>query len=111
MLERKRMLVLANSFKHHDRCIAGREVVFVGNEEYRLGGWLRPISGHGHGELDRSEWSYRDGAGVAVLDFAEVDVTAVGDDPCQPENWRIAGHTAWRNASREFLRPDRRLFV
>lgn len=94
MVFRKQLLVLANSFKNGGRCIAGREVV-TGGHTTRFGQWLRPVSGHGEGELDDLERRYRDHTYVDVLEVAEVELVEPIQDPCQPENWRIAGRSLW----------------
>jgi hypothetical protein len=86
-------------------------VILVGNSEYRLGRWIRPVSGHGQGELARNEWIYRDGSAVEVMDFAEVALEGNIDEPGQPENWRIAGPNPWRKLKDAFDRPCTKLLV
>lgn len=104
MLVRRQILVLANSVKKSGRCLAGREIVSDG-KQYRLGAWLRPVSDHGEGELWDHERTYGDNSLAQVLDFAEVPLRGQVGDPCQPENWRIAGTTPWKNLNVGFQRP------
>ncbi|HWN94265.1 MAG TPA: hypothetical protein VNT99_04475 [Methylomirabilota bacterium] len=52
----KRILVLANSTKHHPmRCVAGRELIEEGGGKSRWGGWIRPVSAHDEGALNSGE--------------------------------------------------------
>lgn len=102
MVARKRMLVLANSAKVSERCIAGREVVPVGENSYRLGPWLRPVSDQGQGELRIQQRLYPNKREVQVLDFAEVALLEKVNDLYQPENWRIARFLPWANISHDY---------
>ena len=107
MVVRKRLLVLANAVRNHreeGRCIAGREVL-DGPAGPRLGGWVRPVSGHGEGELWCSERRYPDGGWVQVLDVAEVGLAGPAGDPGQPENWALAGEGGWVEKTRDSPRP------
>jgi len=100
----KRILVLANSMKKSGRCVAGREIVSEG-KEYRLGSWLRPVTNHGEGELLDAERTYQDKTLAGVMDFAEVPLRGKVADPCQPENWRLAGTTPWKYVNAGFEPP------
>jgi hypothetical protein len=52
----KRILVLANSTKHHPmRCVAGREVLGEAGCITQWGGWVRPVSRHDEGALSLGE--------------------------------------------------------
>ncbi|MBX9625353.1 MAG: hypothetical protein K2X82_16220 [Gemmataceae bacterium] len=107
MVVRKRLMVLANAVRNHreeGRCIAGREVV-DGPAGLRLGGWVRPVSGHGEGELWCSERRYPDGGWVRVLDVADVELAGPVGDPDQPENWVLAGEGGWAELTRSCRPP------
>jgi hypothetical protein len=95
LMARKRLLILANSFKRDARCIAGRELSIV-DGRYRIGRWIRPVSAHDEGQLELLESTYQQGSLVQVLDIAEVDLAGPANDPYQPENWTIAGPHCWR---------------
>ncbi|MBX9580030.1 MAG: hypothetical protein K2X87_06940 [Gemmataceae bacterium] len=102
MVVRKRLLVLANAVRNHreeGRCIAGREVVDDPGGP-RLGGWVRPVSTHGDGELWCTERRYPDGRWVGVMDVADVALAGPVGDPCQPENWTLAGPDGWTDPGR-----------
>ncbi len=94
-MDRKRILVLANSFKHQARCVAGREV----NADGSLGPWIRPISNHGEGELLLHETRLAAGGQVEVLQRVEMPLVRHAADPFQPENWLIHGAGNWLDVS------------
>jgi hypothetical protein len=81
----KRVLVLANSWKHQLRCVAGREVIDVGAGKYKLGRWVRPVAGSGRGELNLAERSQTNDREAQVFDFVEMPLAAPVGDPLQPE--------------------------
>jgi hypothetical protein len=110
MVVRKQILVLANSVKKAGRCIAGREIVSDG-KQYQLGGWLRPVTDHGEGEVRDHERAYGDNSLAEVMDFAEVPLRGQVGDLCQPENWHIAGATRWSNLNAGFQRPTTEYLV
>ena len=103
-METKRLLILANSHKHGGRCLAGREVV-VADGKAQLGAWVRPVSGHGEGELSVAERTYPDRAFVSVGDIADVRLAGRVTDACQPENWTIRLPTPWATVPVRFGRP------
>jgi hypothetical protein len=94
-MEHKRILVLANSYKSHGRCIAGREIKSDGS----LGPWIRPISNHGEGEFNGYETRLADGPQVEVLQRVAIPLERLADDPYQPENWFVQGFGNWRDVS------------
>lgn len=100
----KTLLILANSFKHRERCIAGRELVSTGGK-YTFGPWVRPVSNRGHGELDYLEISRSDGSQIKVLDFAIVGLQKHAADALQPENWLIEGQRPWRRPNIYYKPP------
>ena len=107
MVVQKRLLVLANSVKKGGRCIAGREVLSDGKRK-RLGSWIRPVSSHGEGELVLGETRYRDDQPLNVLEVADVRLSELVKDSCQPENWRIAGHPVWGKPDEDYTQPPLR---
>ena len=94
-MDRKRIPVLANSFKHHARCIAGREIRADG----LLGPWIRPIGHHGEGELLFKETRLTTGEQIGVLQRIEIPLLRHAADPLQPENWLIDGAGNWLDVS------------
>jgi hypothetical protein len=101
----KRLLVLANSTKYRGRCVAGREITDQGGS-YRIGGWVRPVSSHGGGELsDVDRRLMNRGSDVRVLDFVDMPLLGPANDGCQPENWQICGPRTWTDVGPEYSRP------
>ncbi len=95
----KLMVVLANSQRSLNRCIAGRELVLHAGS-YRLGGWLRPVSDSGDGELRVHERCLEDGSEVEILDLVEIPVHGAALLPEQPENWSVSPDRRWRRVRR-----------
>ncbi len=101
----KTILVLANSLKKGGRCIAGREVLWMRDGRWHFGTWVRPVSAHGDGELYHEETIRGDGAMVQVMEFATVMLARNQGEPCQPENWVIAGPRCWTALDRPCKLP------
>jgi hypothetical protein len=97
----KRILVLANSTKHHPRsCVAGRELIDEGGGKTRWAGWIRPVSNHDEGALDFGERRLTTGTDPKPLDIVQICFRAHDNNPLQPENWLIEPGLAWaKNAS------------
>jgi len=92
----KRILVLANSTKHHPmRCVAGRELMDEGGGKSRWGGWIRPVSTHDEGALNAGERRLADGADPKPLEVVRVPLDASENSPLQPENWLICKGEVW----------------
>ena len=87
----KRLLLLANSRKFRDRCIAGKEVV-----RNAVGAWMRPVTSGEHGTVDRYTRQYGPGIEPEVLDFAEIGVSSRMPHDLQPENWLLDRQHLWR---------------
>jgi putative nucleic acid modification protein with dual OB domain len=96
----KRILVLANSTKHHPRsCVAGRELIEEGNCKTRWGGWIRPVSNHDEGALDFTERRLAESKDPKPLDMIQLSLSAPENNPLQPENWLIQEGQAWTKES------------
>ena len=104
------LLIFANSYKKHPgRCIAGREIVRTGGE-YRLGRWIRPVSGPGEAAegslLPDRHCRTDDGRPIRPLDVLRVPLAderpaaAAAGEPGQPENRRVRPGVAWRRHGR-----------
>ena len=87
----ERVVCLANSYKHDNRCVAG--VSLITNKWVRLVGKQAPRC------LTRSESRYCDGKEVSLLDVFEVEIEADCGSKYHPEDMRIAG-TPWRRIRR-----------
>lgn len=96
----KRIVVLANSVRHAPcRCVAGREVLSDA-PPVRFGDWVRPISGHGQGELYEQEIKLDDKSQPRVLDVVDVHLQEGAGNHVQPENWLIARRQTWNRIGR-----------
>jgi hypothetical protein len=101
---------LANSYKHGERCIAGKSL--------DTGAWVRPVSDVGHGEVP-SKVRLIGGREPLPLDILDIPLAVEGPDyGCQPENRLLMPgpwHKAGRLAADEVLKyvdevADRSLF-
>ena len=96
----KRILVLANSTKHHPKsCVAGRELIDEGNGKTRWGGWIRPVSNHDEGALDFAERRLTDAKDPNPLDIIQLSLSTPENNPLQPENWLIQPGQVWAKDS------------
>jgi hypothetical protein len=92
----KRILVLANSTKHHPKsCVAGRELIDEEGGKIRWGGWVRPVSSHDEGALDFVERRLSGGADPKPLDVIQLPLFEQTSNPLQPENWLIQVDQPW----------------
>jgi hypothetical protein len=95
----KRIILLANSVKHAPgRCIAGREIIH--GKVPKIGGWIRPVSTIGEGQLQHCHMQVSDGGPLGVLDIVEVHLLSPGRDAAQPENWFIDSSKPWNHIGR-----------
>lgn len=95
MLE-KRIVVLANSIKKGDRCVAGREVEPASGFDFR--GWIRPVSGESEGELAPRHMRTDDGRPLIPLDIINVPLTRCANDAIHPEDWIVDPTRKWMRA-------------
>ena len=96
----KRILVLANSTKHHPmRCVAGRELIEAAGGKSQWGGWVRPVSSHDEGALNAGERRLADASDAKPLDMVRLPLDCSENNPLQPENWLIHKGEAWTKES------------
>lgn len=92
----KQMVVLASSVKHDPgRCIAGREIL-LGEARHQAGGWVRPVSRVGEGELLPRHFILEDNSAPEFLDIVQFHVDAPDTDRAQPENWLVTDNLSWK---------------
>jgi len=88
----RRIICLANSYKHGGTCVAGRAYQDGSVEE-----WVRPVSAREGRELSQTECSYGLLRGsVAVGDIADVQLARPARQGHQVENHEIAGADVWQ---------------
>lgn len=99
----KTILILANSIRRSNRCIAGREATNL-NNKWQIGQWVRPVSAHGEGEVSPLESRCSDGSQPAVLDIIKVPLLSKQECLHQPENYTIDTAVRWVKLAR--VGPD-----
>ncbi|MVO84327.1 hypothetical protein GPA10_05950 [Streptomyces sp. p1417] len=88
----KRLVCLANSRKHHGRCVAGIDMA--------SNTWVRPISDRTGHEVAEHERRYGNGAEPRVLDVIEMRLVERRRSGFQRENWLIDSTARWKRAGR-----------
>jgi hypothetical protein len=81
------LICLANSYKWHNRCLAGLRA--------DGGGWVRPVSDKQHGELAYSQYRLPDHSEPHLLDVIRVGLSRPEPLPHQPENW-LVDNSEWK---------------
>ena len=82
----RRIVCLANSRKHNDRCVAGKIY-----ESGRVLEWIRPISSRQGEELSEAERQYQNGVEPQLLDIFEFSILEPKPSGHQSENFLISG--------------------
>ena len=91
----KRFIVLANSAKNGQHCIAGKEVLVQGGTLV-YGSWIRPVSAHGdEGAVSTVQCALGGRHDPAIWDIIDVPVLRPEGYASQPENWIIDDRKAW----------------
>ena len=91
----KRIIILANSVKKREHCIAGREVI-ERRGVVTYGDWIRPVSRRGEGELSWSDCRFPDGKTPKIFDVVDIPLEAHEGSASQPENWFIDPTRHWK---------------
>lgn len=90
----RRIICLANSYKHGGRCVAGRVY-----RDGSVGEWMRPVSARDGRELSAAECRYGLLRGaVSVGDIADVQLARPVPEGHQVENHEIAVAGGWRKS-------------
>ena len=95
MAETKTIVCLANSWKHHEACIAGIELTRRGPAD-----WVRPVSARkGHG-VSAAEQALADGTAPQVLDIITIGFLDYAPTGFQVENWLLDPQYRWERTDR-----------
>jgi hypothetical protein len=97
----KRILVLANSIKKGNRCVAGRELLLATDGTEVLGPWIRPVDLRQHEGAILTATTVLGGRVLTPLDVVEIDFDANANNPLHPEDWNITQTSPWRMIRRE----------
>lgn len=88
--ETKRIVLLANSRKHNERCMAGREI-----NSGLYAGWIRPVSARTGEGVDWYERAYATKTEPQLLDIVDVPIRKYKPHANQTENWLLYPHARW----------------
>lgn len=101
MAIRKQVLILANSIRLRDRCVAGKELVRAPDGHYEAGGWIRFADrSHPEGAVPAIRTRLADGGWAEVLDVLELEFEGSCEDPNHPEDCWIRPGAAWAATGR-----------
>lgn len=96
----KRIVILANSTKRHNRCVAGKEISWDASQ-YHIADWIRPVDrNEAEGAVSIEVMRCEDGSCPQVLDIVDVPVLAHAADPNHPEDWVIDTSRRWKRLHR-----------
>jgi hypothetical protein len=96
MSDWRRIVILANSTKRHNRCVAGK-VISWDDTQYHATGWIRPIDrNEAEGAVSVKVMRCEDGSYPQVLDIVDVPVLGHAADPNHPEDWVIDRSRRWK---------------
>jgi len=87
----KKIVILANSIKHHNHCVAGKCLT--------TGEWIRPVSAANGDALNHAQVKCRNPHGLfTVKTLQKVTIEFVSAAPLinQPENHLIAANSEWK---------------
>ncbi|MFO1500940.1 MAG: hypothetical protein U1G07_21550 [Verrucomicrobiota bacterium] len=84
----KTIVVLANSVKRSDRCLAGKEWVRSG-EGWLGGNWIRPVTSTTGGAVSEYQMYQALGHAPKPLEILEIPLEGPAPLPYQPENWLL----------------------
>ena len=91
----RRIVCLANSYKHGGRCVAGVELL---ND--RFGRWIRPVTDRPARAISGPEQTCTDGTASELLDILDIDFGTDFPEEHQSENVLIAPDRKWKKAGK-----------
>ena len=94
-MEFKRIVVLANSIKRNERCVAGVELRKQGQPGLA---WIRPVSGESQGELEPRHMQIEGSSPLSLLDVVDVPIARYAADAIHPEDWILDITQPWKRA-------------
>lgn len=96
MAETKEIVVLANSIREENRCIAGKEL-FPNGDNYKIGPWIRLSEQTTKGGAVKSSTANIPGHGKArPLDIIKAVVESNCNNPDHPEDWLLQPGQPWK---------------
>lgn len=97
----ERIVCLANSYKHENRCVAGISLISRR--------WIRLVEDTARGCLTRERTCYADGTEAAILDVMEAETGERCATPSHPEDVRVTAQR-WERI-RRFDQPRDAMFL
>jgi hypothetical protein len=94
----REILVLANSIKRKQRCVAGMEVFRAPDGSLCIGHWIRPVDPRQPEGAIPFLTARVGGRPVVPLDLVEIAFEGPANDPFHPEDWTIAAGQPWRRS-------------
>jgi hypothetical protein len=95
-MQKTTIVVLANSIKNNERCLAGKEIARTG-EHWRIGGWIRPVGTAAGAEVPVALMRRCLGREPRLLEIIEVPFEKAVPLPDQPENWLLDNNERWNS--------------
>jgi len=68
----------------------------LGDARHQVGGWIRPVSQIGEGELLPRHFILEDQSAPEFLDIVQLHVEEPDKDKSQPENWLVSDGLPWK---------------
>lgn len=92
----KDILILANSIRFHNRCIAGKELI-TDKDLYTVGPWIRLADSSVSQGAIAAATAITPGHGeIRPLDIVRVSLEGPCNDPNHPEDWWIDSTVPWQ---------------
>src|SRR5437667_9985565 len=95
-MQKKTIVVLATSVKKRGRCLAGKEVVRMG-EHWQVNEWIRPVGTAAGAEISLPLMNRSLGREPRLLEVIEVPFERPVPLPDQPENWLVDTSQSWNS--------------
>lgn len=95
-MQKKTIVVLANSVKKSGRCLAGKELVRVG-DRWSVRGWIRPVGSATGAEISLPLMIRSLGREPELLEMIELCFEGSVPLPDQPENWLVDRNQKWKS--------------
>ena len=93
------LLVLANSQKKGDRCVAGKLLIPNEGNHCEVGRWIRPVHpGQSEGAIPL-EMTMLGNQWLTPMDVIEIGLSKPMHEPDHPEGWQIDPDTPWHKAA------------
>jgi hypothetical protein len=90
----KRVVILANSVKHHHWCVAGREI-FFSKGKWSPGLWIRPVDPAHEGAITSATMQLGPRRTPKIFDIVDIPILGWLKDQNHPEDWLVDTRHSW----------------